>query len=149
MKSLEEIHEIEIVENWEDSVCYLEERIKEFPLEKETVLRLIFIYWNLVLEDGCIKHGLDYDELRRKFEELFVKTKSYFENDAEYLWSVGLMIDFYVKGVNDKEPFYFSLGKEMMRKGKEIKGKDVIKNCDKRGQFGIYFKDFVYEIYED
>jgi hypothetical protein len=43
----------------------------------------------------------------------------------------------------------FSLGKEMMRKGKEIKEKDVIKNCDKRGNFGEYFKNFVYEVPED
>jgi len=149
MKSLKEIHEMEILENWENSVCSLEKRIEKFPLEKETVLRLMFIYWDLVIEDGCIEHKLNSCELENKFEKLFLRTKSHFENDAEYLWSVGYMISLYVISVNDKDPFYPSLGRDMMIKGKKLKEKDVIKNCDKRGQFGIYFQNFVYEIPEE
>lgn len=84
MKSLEEISKLELLENWEEAINSLEERVRKFPFEKESILRLMFLYWYLFIGEGYIPHNLDVKVLERKMKALFERTKSKFTSDAEY-----------------------------------------------------------------
>jgi len=148
MKSLEEISRLELVENWEEAIDNLEERLVHFPMEKETILRLMFLYWYLIIEHGPIKHNLNLNELETKMKALFERTKSYFSSDAEYLWIMGYMIRFYERDSGDwYEPIFPNLfGEELMKKAKGLSSEYPLKTLENRGYMGKYFQDMIYEI---
>lgn len=92
MKSLKEIHQLEKSGNWTQAIDALEERLKNDPMEYESVLRLSFILWYLSIEEGCMKHGLDTSRFVGRVRELFFATKDRFKDKSEYLFYFGLMI---------------------------------------------------------
>ncbi|MFN8577531.1 MAG: hypothetical protein U0354_11795 [Candidatus Sericytochromatia bacterium] len=149
MKTLDEIHTLEINENWEEAIKELEIRYKNYPNEKETILRLIFTYWYLIIEDGIIKHNLSLDDLRYKFKLLYEETKEKFKLDAEYQWIVGFLIRLYEVDQGDLYNIgniaKFSIGKQMILEAKKINVKNPMENFNNRGNLGIYFENMSYE----
>lgn len=156
IKSLEEISKIEIEEKWEEAIFELEKRLEVFNLEKKTILRLMVLYWELIIEDGCIEHALNFDELVIKFKNLFKKTFNNFKEDPEYLWITGYMIQLYEIiygdfGENYKHSIidnkYF--GKDLMKKAIELSPNKPFKySKNNDGYLGKYFSGLTYEIHD-
>src|SRR5204863_6506912 len=114
--NLNEIHNLEMREDYPAVIDALEERLKAYPNESETVLRLGFNLWYAVVANDRLKKDLPIDKYAARFTELYEATKEAFIENADYCWAFGLgisMFYYFFPNVSEEE------GKALLNRAKE------------------------------
>jgi hypothetical protein len=133
--SLDNIHELELAEDYPAAIDELELRLKENPNEVETIIRLGFNLWYAVVENECMKKNLPVKQYASRFMDLFHQHYDTLKNNADFCWAFGQGIDMFW--------FYFSGATKKM-------GQSLIDNaCRLDNFYERFFKDLPpYEIVE-
>jgi hypothetical protein len=112
-----EIHELEVREDYPAAINALEDRLRDYPSEKEAVVRLGFNLWYASHEDARMRKGLPTDRYSRRFMELFREYQSEMWTDADSCWVFGLGLSLFwydIPGADEK------LGEALLTRAKEL-----------------------------
>lgn len=126
----EQIHELEVREDYPAAIDALEDRLRQPPLEKEAVIRLGFNLWYATVEQARMRKVLPTERYAGRFMELFREHRSQLEGDPDFCWAFGLGLSlfwFEFPGADDNlgealltrakelDPFYARMAQEEMR----------------------------------
>ena len=124
MKSLDDINDIEqafsvsakpnaaVTGGLMPAVALYEGRYFRGASDKETVLRLLFLYWYALAEPPYIT-GLDgVSEPALRFTQLFEKAEPKYQHDAEFCWILGYLLSL--------DPFFFGNEEKWRDKSKAL-----------------------------
>ena len=112
-KPLELIHKLELNEIYPDAIDELEERLKEYPDEVETSVRLGFNLWYVVVENTRMKMNLPTKEYSNRFMNLYNLYSQILLNNADFCWVFGQGINMFwyeFEGATEK------LGEELIKR---------------------------------
>jgi len=131
MLSLQEIQELEFqeysIENWQKIIKAYEERYKNNPKDKETILRYMYVLFLLLLEDEVVKYpNFNYVKYNGIIRDLFFKSKDLFWNDSDYCFIVGYFLTFGVFETNDDYYGYYELGNSMIKRAYELQPDNIV-----------------------
>jgi hypothetical protein len=87
--SWNQLHDLEVREDYPAAIDALEERLRANPSEKEAVIRLGFNLWYATVEDARMQKGLPVERYATRFMELFRQYQTQFESDADFCWAFG------------------------------------------------------------
>lgn len=88
--SLQQIHELEVAEEYPAVIDALEERLRVDPTDVETVIRLGFNLWYAAHEHIRMGKKLPVEEYARRFMELFEQYRATLIDNADFCWVFGL-----------------------------------------------------------
>jgi len=114
--TLNEIHNLEMQEDYPTAIDALEERIKAYPNESETVIRLGFNLWYAVVENERLAKNLLVEKYATRFTELYKTTREAFIENTDYCWAYGLglsMFWYHFPNTTEEE------GKALLNRAKE------------------------------
>lgn len=126
MKSWEEIFNLEINGQYSVAIEAIEGRLKSDPEEKESVIRLGFLYWLGLCQDIELHLGIHFQQYTERFRELLNTYQSAFKDNADFCFSYGLALslDYYhfaIDGTNAKElNFYKSMGEALYKNAMKL-----------------------------
>ncbi len=88
--NLSEIHQLEVAEEYPHAIDVLEERLQTHPHEAETIIRLGFNLWYVVVE--CQRMGLNLPvrQYAKRFMALLKQYESELQDNADFCWAYGL-----------------------------------------------------------
>jgi hypothetical protein len=113
----DQIHELEVGEDYPAAIDALEDRLQQHPLEREAVLRLGFNLWYAIHEEARMRKGLPTERYASRFMELFREHRSQMEGDADFCWAFGLGLSlfwFEFPGADDQ------LGEALLARAKDL-----------------------------
>jgi len=137
MLSLEEITkfedlalELDSSEYWDKVIDELKERYIFNKYDGETVLRLLFITWFIMLEGECFGYkNINMNDFSNNFIKLYSDTKDSFKDDPNYLLIIGYIMNFtpeyFIKDYS-KLNEYENLGREMVKKAFEANPQNIV-----------------------
>ena len=88
----QELERLEKGKEWLEAIRLLDEVIKERPDEVEPYVRIIYLIHNLLLEEDYESYGLNHEYLAGLLLNYFQVSFAMFENNAEYLFFVGVIL---------------------------------------------------------
>jgi hypothetical protein len=141
--SLDDIHELEVRDDYPAAIDALEERLRADPSERETVIRLGFNLWYAVVEADRMQKQLPTERYATRFMELFREYRSRFDSDADFCWAYGVGISlFWFQFLGADE----SLGVGLLARAKELDSfytrmqqSEIIERYRGRGIFAKYY----------
>lgn len=86
----DQIHELEIGQDYPAAIDALEERLQQHPLEREAVIRLGFNLWYATHEEALMRKDLPTERYASRFMELLREHRSQMDDDADFCWAFGL-----------------------------------------------------------
>jgi len=114
MLSIEEIEVLEDESKWEQAREALLERYRANPNDLQTVIRLGFLSWYVLVEWGCIHVTEDMNQRTYQtiLDEVAHTGFDNFSDNADFLWCFGYMIFLF--------PYYFGDFDQWQQKGIEM-----------------------------
>lgn len=113
----DEIHGLELREDYPAAIDALEARLRTDPSEREVVIRLGFNLWYVVVEADRMQKQLPTEKYAARFMDLFNRYRTQLEGDADFCWVFGLgmsMFWYHFPGANKE------LGEALLTQAKEI-----------------------------
>jgi len=147
MLSLEEIQKLEYQpespENWQKIIKAYEERYKNNPKDKETILRYMYVLWILCLEAPILgyidflsakssnvpsKDYFDRGKYSKILSNIYFSSWKLFKNDPDYLFIVGYMITFAVFDISKKNNLldYDKAGSSMIKRAYKLQPDNIV-----------------------
>ena len=88
----EQLSEYEKNKEWREAIHLLEKIIEENDSKSEPFVRMIYLLHNLLVEEDYKSYGLNHDYLANLLLKYFQESFHKFENDAEYLFFIGIIL---------------------------------------------------------
>src|SRR5687767_11305210 len=104
--SWQQIHDLEVVEDYPAAIDALEARLAQDPADAEAVRRLGFNLWYAVAEEGRLRNSIPAADYARRFMELYRLYADQLSQDADFCWAYGLgmsLFAFYLIGATEEE----------------------------------------------
>lgn len=88
----EQLTKLENTKNWTEAIQLLRNVIEEDSNESEPFIRMIYLLHNLLLEEDYQSLGFYHDDVAKLLMKYFQMSSHKFENDAEYLFFIGIIL---------------------------------------------------------
>ncbi len=95
MKNLDQIHELEVSHTYPEAIDALEARLQAIPDEAETIIRLGFNLWYVVVEADAMNLQLPIEIYAIRFVELLRQYEPVLSDNADFCWAFGLGIELF------------------------------------------------------
>src|SRR3972149_10790458 len=92
MKSLEELHELELTHKFREAVQSLEERLERGLQDKDTILRLAYLYWDSWVGVAMTEGKGDEARFTKRLVELYEEWGTMYGHDPEWQLRFGVMM---------------------------------------------------------
>jgi hypothetical protein len=112
-----QIHELEVGEDYPAAINALEDRLQRHPVEGEAVVRLGFNLWYAAHEDARMHRGLPTERYASRFMELFREHRPQMEGDPDFCWAFGLGLSLFWYDFPGADE---SLGETLLTRAKEL-----------------------------